>query len=253
LQSDGTGTTNNTDYDLIVTLDQVKGPLTEAGQFDYTITENGVSSSATADVFHVAGNTINGTDADEILIGGGTNDILYGGGGNDVLIGGAGNDQLFGGSGADRLEGGAGNDILDGGSGNDILIGGAGNDIMTGGLGADVFKWSLADAGTAGAPAQDVITDFDTVAGGDKLDLRDLLQGEISQGVGANLESYLHFEKVGSDTIVHISSNGGFSNGYNASNEVQTITLQNVDLVGSFTNDQQIIQNLVDNQKLITD
>jgi len=34
---------------------------------------------------------------------------------------------------------------------------------------------------------------------------------------------------------------------------VQTITLQNVDLVGSYTNDQQVIQNLIDNQKLITD
>ncbi|CAG0959908.1 RTX-I toxin determinant A from serotypes 1/9 [Methylophilaceae bacterium] len=253
LQSDGTGTTNNTNYDLIVTLDQVKGPLYEAGQFDYTITENGVTSSATADVFHVAGNAINGTDADEILLGGGTNDILRGGGGDDVLIGGNGNDQLFGGSGNDRLEGGAGNDTLDGGAGNDILIGGTGNDTLTGGLGADVFKWSLADAGTAGAPAQDVITDFDTVAGGDKLDLRDLLQGEISQGVGANLENYLHFEKAGADTIVHVSSNGGFNNGYNPSNEVQTITLQNVDLVGSYTNDQQIIQNLLDTQKLVTD
>ncbi|MDP2248472.1 MAG: type I secretion C-terminal target domain-containing protein [Nitrosomonadales bacterium] len=217
------------------------------------MTENGVTSSATADIFHVDGNTINGTDADEILIGGGTNDILRGGGGNDVLIGGAGNDQLFGGTGADRLEGGAGNDMLDGGEGNDILIGGAGNDTMTGGLGADVFKWSLADVGSAGMPAQDIITDFDTVAGGDKLDLRDLLQGEISQGVGSNLENYLHFEKVGSDTIVHVSSDGGFQNGYNPSSVVQTITLQNVDLVGTFTNDQQIIQNLVDNQKLITD
>ncbi|MDZ4098847.1 MAG: type I secretion C-terminal target domain-containing protein, partial [Methylophilaceae bacterium] len=254
LQTVGTATTDNTNYNLVVTLDQISGPLYENGQFDYTITENGVSSTATADVFHVSGNTINGTDADEILIGGGTNDILRGGGGNDVLIGGNGADQLFGGSGADRLEGGAGNDTLDGGSGNDILIGGAGNDTMTGGLGADVFKWSLADAGTAGTPAQDVITDFDTVSGGDKLDLRDLLQGEISQGAGTNLEDYLHFELVGDDTIVHVSSSGGFSGGYNASNEDQTITLQNVDLVNGFGGDQAaIIADLVNNQKLITD
>ncbi|PKO24333.1 MAG: midcut-by-XrtH protein, partial [Betaproteobacteria bacterium HGW-Betaproteobacteria-8] len=109
------------------------------------------------------------------------------------------------------------------------------------------FKWSLADAGTAGAPAQDVITDFGN--GEDRLDLRDLLQGEATD----NLENYLHFETVGSDTVVHISSSGGFSGGYNSGNEDQTITLQNVDLVGSLTSDQQIIQNLLDSQKLITD
>jgi Ca2+-binding RTX toxin-like protein len=253
LQSAGTGTASNTDYNLLVTMDNVQGPLYEAGQFDYTITENGATSTATADVFHVSGNTINGTDADEILIGGGGNDILRAGAGNDVLIGGAGNDQLYGGSGADRLEGGIGNDLLDGGSGNDILIGGAGNDTLTGGLGADVFKWSLADAGTTGAPAQDVITDFDTVAGGDKLDLRDLLQGEIGSGVGANLGNFLHFEKVGSDTVLHISHTGAFSSGFNATQETQVITLNNVDLVTGFADDQAIIQNLISNNKLITD
>jgi Ca2+-binding RTX toxin-like protein len=247
-----TGTTD-TNYNLVLTIDDIKGPMNEAGQFDYTVTENGVTSSATADVYHVAGSTINGTDADEILIGGGTNDNLYGGGGNDVLIGGNGEDKLFGGSGADRLEGGAGNDTLDGGIGNDILIGGSGNDTLTGGLGADVFKWSLADVGAPGSPAVDTVTDFNPVAGGDKLDLRDLLQGEIGQGVGANLENYLHFEKSGSDTIVHVSSNGGFSNGYNSAAEVQTITLQNVDLVGSFTNDQQIVADMLSKQQLITD
>jgi len=253
LQTSGTGTTSSTDYNLVLTLDNIVGPMTPAGEFDYTVTEDGVSTTASATVYNVVGNTITGSDADEILIGGAANDVLIGGAGNDVLIGGAGDDQLFGGSGVDRLEGGAGNDTLDGGAGNDTLIGGAGNDILTGGLGADVFKWSLADAGSAGTPASDIITDFDTVTNSDKLDLRDLLQGEIGQGVNANLEDYLHFEKVGSDTVVHVSSNGGFDNGYNPAAEVQTITLQNVDLIGSFTNDQQIIQNLINNQKLITD
>jgi Ca2+-binding RTX toxin-like protein len=235
-------------YNLVMTIDQVKGPIGPAvGSFDYTIAENGETSSATVDVFHVSGNTITGSNADEILIGAGSNNTLLGGGGNDVLIGGVGDDILLGGEGMDRLEGGSGNDTLDGGSGNDLLIGGLGDDILTGGLGADVFKWSLADAGVAGAPAHDVITDFGT--GADRLDLRDLLQGETTE----SLEHYLHFEKSGSDTVVHISSNGGFSEGYNAGNEDQTITLQNVDLIGSFTTDQQIIQNLIDNQKLITD
>ncbi|ACT47693.1 retention module-containing protein [Methylotenera mobilis] len=245
--------TTDTSYNLVLTLTDIVGPMTENGSFEYTVTENGVASSASATVYNVVGNTITGGDGDEILLGGNTNDTLIGGGGNDVLIGGAGNDTLLGGTGADRLEGGSGNDILNGGTGNDILIGGTGNDTLTGGLGADVFKWSLADAGATGTPATDVITDFDTTANSDKLDLRDLLQGEIGSGVGANLENYLHFEKVGTDTVVHISSNGSFNNGYNPAAEVQTITLQNVDLVGSYANDQQVIQNLINNQKLITD
>ncbi|WP_293776083.1 Calx-beta domain-containing protein [uncultured Oxalicibacterium sp.] len=246
-------TNSNTNYNLLVTLDQIQGPLSESAQFDYTVTENGVTSSATADIYHVSGTTIHGTDADEILIGGSTDDILYGGAGNDVLIGGAGNDTLYGGTGADRLDGGAGNDILNGGAGNDILIGGAGNDTLTGGLGADTFKWMLADKGAVGAPAIDTITDFDSVTGGDKLDLRDLLQGEIGQGVGTNLTNYLHFETVGSDTKVHISSSGGFSNGYNAANEDQTIILQGVNLLNGMSGDQQVIQDLITRGKLQTD
>ncbi|MDP2152444.1 MAG: type I secretion C-terminal target domain-containing protein, partial [Methylotenera sp.] len=174
---------------------------------------------------------------------------ILGGSGANMLTGGAGNDYIDGGAGNDTIVGGAGNDRILGGTGNDTIIGGSGNDTLTGGLGADVFKWSLADAGTAGSPAKDVVTDFDMVAASDKLDLRDLLQGENS----TSLENYLHFEKIGSDTVVHISSDGSF-NGTNISTAtVQIITLQNVDLVGSYTNDQQIIQNLLDNQKLITD
>ena len=63
-----------------------------------------------------------------------------------------------------------------------MLIGGAGNDILTGGGGADVFQWVLADRGANGTPAIDSIRDFDTVNGSDKLDLRDLLQGETHVG-----------------------------------------------------------------------
>jgi hypothetical protein len=67
-----------------------------------------------------------------------------------------------------------------------------------------------------------------------------------------NLASYLHFEKSGADTVVHISSTGGFSAGYTSTNEDQTVTLSGVDLIGTM-NDQQIIQNLLNNGKLITE
>jgi hypothetical protein len=153
--------------------------------------------------------------------------------------------------GGDAVLGTPGDDILNGTVYNDIISGGAGDDTLTGGAGDDVFKWSLADAGTAGTPAVDVITDFNTAANTDKLDLRDLLTCEAH--TAASLDNFLHFEKSGSDTIVHVSSNGGFSSGYNFANEVQTITLQGVDLIGSSTTDLDVIQTLINNQKLITD
>jgi hypothetical protein len=140
----------------------------------------------------------------------------------------------------------------------DILIGGAGDDVLTAGSAgvADVFKWELADGGSKGAPAVDTITDFDAApasAGGDVLDLRDLLVGENHDvGVG-NLASYLHFEKSGSDTIVHVSSAGDFASGYSPTKEVQTVILQGVDLVSTMNTDQQIIQDLLTKGKIQTD
>ncbi|MDO9466089.1 MAG: Calx-beta domain-containing protein [Thiobacillus sp.] len=253
LQTSGTTTTA---YNLLLTIDQINGPLGQAGQFDYTLTENGVSTSASASVYSIAGNTLIGGADDEIILGGNNADILIGNAGNDVLIGNGGNDQLFGGEGADRLEGGVGNDLLDGGSGNDLLIGGAGNDTLTGGLGADVFKWELSDRGTAGSPAIDTVTDFDSVVNSDKLDLRDLLLGESHAGTDpGNLADYLHFEVSGSNTVIQISSTGGFAGGYSAGATDQRIVLNNTDLTGGGTlsADQQIIQDLLSKGKLITD
>ncbi len=241
------------DYDLWLS---VNNPVYTPTGFDYTVTESGASDTSHVDVYRSLGTTITGTSADEILIGGSTNDTLIGNAGNDVLQGNAGNDILQGGTGMDLLQGGAGNDTLDGGADADRLMGGAGNDTLTGGLGADVFAWSLADAGTPGSPAADVISDFNPAAvGGDVLDLRDLLVGENHGALTDNLTNYLHFEKSASglDTIVHVSSSGAFSTGFDASKDVQTITLTNVDLVTGFSSDQQIVQNLLNNQKLITD
>jgi hypothetical protein len=105
-------------------------------------------------------------------------------------------------------------------------------------------------------PATDTITLFDTApaaSGGDVLDLRDLLTAEVHDVGTGNLASYLHFEKSGVDTVIHVSSTGEFAAGFNASLEVQTITLTGVDLIGSLTNDQQVIQSLLNNNKLITD
>ncbi|MDZ4251553.1 MAG: Ig-like domain-containing protein, partial [Sulfuritalea sp.] len=165
--------------------------------------------------------------------------------GNKVMMGTAGDDVLLGGSGDDQLSAGLG---------SDLIVGGAGDDLLSGGLldlASDTFRWSLTDAGTGGSPAVDTITDFDTASqasGGDVLDLRDLLSGENS----GNLADYLHFEKVGSDTVLHIKSAGA------AGSEDQTVLLQGVDLyaaagVGIGAPDQDIINDLLTKGKLITD
>ena len=159
---------------------------------------------------------------------------------------------MLGGAAADILVGGGGDDTIDGGSGSDTLVGGSGNDILAGGFGGDIFKWGLADKADAGTPATDTVTDFNAASatsGGDALDLRDLLVGENT----GNLTDYLHFEKVGSDTVVHVSAMGEFSAGFNASKDVQIITLHNVDLVQNFITDHDIVADLLSKQKLITD
>jgi Ca2+-binding RTX toxin-like protein len=93
--------------------------------------------------------TVEGTNARDVVFGGtgadridgrGGSDILYGELGNDFLEGKAGNDKLFGGSGNDALEGGVGNDTLDGQNGNDDLQGNSASlDQIRGGRGNDDF------------------------------------------------------------------------------------------------------------------
>jgi hypothetical protein len=187
-----------------------------------------------------------------------TSTFAYGYGGADSLTGTAGDD---------RLEGGAGNDTLTGNAGNDLLVGGAGDDAMNGGGGADVFAWRLNDGGTTAAPATDTISAFgdaSRAAGGDVLDLRDLLVGETAGTVLGqdNLANFLHFEKSGANTVIHISTTGGFGADPHAvgapstivtSATNQRIVLAGVDLVGGFSTDQQVIQDLLSKGKLNTD
>ncbi|MGF6205709.1 retention module-containing protein [Pseudomonas frederiksbergensis] len=120
--------------------------------------------------------------------------------GNDTLLGGAGNDILFGSGGNDLLDGGKGNDILLGGTGNDTLIGGSGNDILIGGSGADTFVWKAGDTGS------DVIKDF-KASEGDRIDLRDLLQGET----GSTIDNFLKITTVDGVSSLQVSSAGKFN------------------------------------------
>ena len=141
---------------------------------------------------------------------------------NDILTGSSSNDQLV---------------ALDG---DDTLTGGAGSDVLFGGLGADTFVWNFSDAGSPGAPAVDKVGDFN-LAQGDVLHLADLLQGEESNP----LTDYLHFDSDGSNTRVHISSNGGYAGaGYDAGATDQIVVLEGISLSGTNTEIIAQLQNL---------
>lgn len=149
--------------------------------------------------------TINGTNNNDTLSGGGQddlingldgNDVLDGGNGNDTINGDAGNDQLFGGGGTDTLNGSTGNDSLYGGSSSDFLSGGADNDLLNGGSsgdtlsggdGIDTVDYAGSNAGVSvnllnnavsgGHAASDVISGFENIAGSS---FNDTLTGDNS-------------------------------------------------------------------------
>ncbi|WP_218281374.1 tandem-95 repeat protein [Pseudomonas sp. 478] len=134
--------------------------------------------------------------------------------GNDSLLGGTGNDILFGQGGNDLLDAGKGNDILLGGSGNDSLMGGQGNDLLIGGSGADTFVWKAGDTGS------DVIKDF-KASEGDRIDLRDLLQGET----GSTIDNFLKITTVDGVSSLQVSSGGKF-NGADAAAAQPDVTIK---------------------------
>jgi len=142
-------------------------------------------------------------------------DTLLGGAGNDIIFGQGGDDKLYGNAGNDILLGGTGKDLLDGGDGNDILMGGKGDDTLIGGLGGDTFVWKAGDTGS------DVIKDF-KAAEGDRIDLRDLLQGET----GSTIDNFLKITTVGGVSSLEVSSAGKFNTGGAAAAPDVTIKLE---------------------------
>jgi len=216
-------------------------------EFD-AINVNGSQTEDTSSYLSV----VNGTS----LLGGTSgNDTLGSASATQAMFvsGGAGDDALAGGAGNDRLLGGTGNDTISGNAGNDLIVGGQGNDTMTGGAGNDVFRWEFGDQGTAGTPSVDTINDFSSSANNkDVLDMRDLLGGANHAGnAPGNIASFLHFDHSGADTIIHVSTTGGFAGGYSSAVENETIVLKGVDLTANGTQtDAQIITQLLTNGQL---
>jgi len=233
-----TSVSNATSHASGQVVDAVATGTTGTGSFSYEVSDGSLTNDATVSITKQTSTTLTGNGLNNILVGGSAADTINGNEGNDVLVG------------------NAGNDTLNGGSGNDLLIGGLGNDTLTGGAGSDVFRWELADKGTAGlaaTTANDRVTDFSTSTSGEYLDLRDLLQGH-----GATLTNYIDITTSGSDTILRVSTSGGFTNGtYASGSEDQRITLTGVNLYTAYGvtagDDATLIQNLISQGKLKVD
>ncbi|WP_448218733.1 VCBS domain-containing protein [Endozoicomonas sp. 2B-B] len=166
-----------------------------------------------------------GTDSGEIIDGTAQSDTLKGEGGADTLLGGAGDDLIFG------------------GAGEDIITGGAGDDILTGGDDSDTFVWLSSDLGSAAAPAEDVIKDFNTGSGGDIIDLSDVLVDNSTP-----LDQYLSLNFDNGDTTIEVMPDAD-------GDITQKIKLEGVDLsgYGGGSTDAQILNNLISDGNLQID
>ena len=123
------------------------------------------------------GESIKGTEFD---------DIIYANGGNDTVNAGIGDDTIYG---------EAGFDTLYGENGNDVLIGGTGNDHLEGGLGDDTYIYNVGDGLDTIDDDNRGNTDNDTIKFGEGISFSDItfsrkdnnlimtLFNDITQGV----------------------------------------------------------------------
>jgi TIR domain/RTX calcium-binding nonapeptide repeat (4 copies)/Putative peptidoglycan binding domain len=93
------------------------------------------------------GETLPGTESDDVIFLREGDDTSDASGGNDTVCGGEGDDTIDGGPGDDHLHGGAGDDTLLGGEADDTLIGFKGADTVDGGEGEDTCLVDSEDTG----------------------------------------------------------------------------------------------------------
>ncbi|MEL6886679.1 MAG: calcium-binding protein [Pseudomonadota bacterium] len=128
---------------------------------------------------------LSGTQAANLIVGGGRADAMLMGRGGDDTIRSGGESTIFGGSGDDDItgsfrddliRGGRGDDVMNGGSGIDAIFGGVGDDTlagarktsMIGGAGSDTFVFTDGNAKT-----KSVVRDWNHKGDQDRIDLRD--------------------------------------------------------------------------------
>jgi Ca2+-binding RTX toxin-like protein len=151
------------------------------------------------------GDSIPGTNGDDLLEGGVGEDTLDGMAGDDTLLGGEGDDLLLGGDGDDDLFDGQGSDIVEGGAGDDTMRSGAGADAFDGGAGNDTFIWDISSA----TGSLSLVGDLERGVSGflDNASLTDVL---------ANIENYefrarssYQIELIGTDGANRLSAGDG--------------------------------------------
>ncbi|WP_184681658.1 DUF5801 repeats-in-toxin domain-containing protein, partial [Pseudomonas fluvialis] len=274
---------DTTDQDVIKVVDiGLLSPQTSALDanltFDFNLidSDGDVTSSQLLNVAIVNGSNFVGGAGDEVIQATGGNDVINGQDGSDTVsykyatagvsvsletltaqaTGGSGSDTLsnienvIGSSHADNITGNSlsnvlyglgGDDTLSGGGGNDVLLGGTGNDLLNGGTGKDTYVWKAGESGT------DTVTnftrDYASVAEGDRIDLSELLDSDVTGGVNGgpaelgNLLSYLNIttQAPGSgtasvDTVIKVDASGDG----NFATPDQTVVLQDVNLFDQY-------------------
>lgn len=119
--------------------------------------------------------------------------------------------------------------------------------------GVDVLSWTLNETLVTKTPADVAVTQGRGITG-ETLNLRDLLVDDWNSGSTLdNLSDYLHFERDGGDTVIHISSIGGFKGGYDSHQADQTIILKDVEMMHAHVTDNEMIRSLMEQGRLITD
>ena len=147
----GVSFNNDTDVDITITPLPTSVELIGGGGGDILTARGGYGSGQ---VFAGrvtlragdGGDTLTGSNLDDLIVGGAGIDIVGAYGGNDEIRGQGGNDQLNGNDGDDLLVGDAGSDSLVGGNGNDTLeaVDGQADATLSGGAGIDTCSYDAA-------------------------------------------------------------------------------------------------------------
>ncbi|MBB3233268.1 calcium-binding protein [Phyllobacterium endophyticum] len=132
-----------------------------------------------------AGNSFNGSNANEHVHGNGGGDSINAGGGSDIVEGGTGGDSLNGQDGNDYIEGGVAGDAMNGGSGSDTLgYSQSGSSVRVTLNDAGGGTTSGSGSGPGNHAQGDSISGFENVVGSN---FGDTLTGNIHRNVLAGL------------------------------------------------------------------
>ncbi len=189
-------------WGTVLTLEDTDWHLLTSANF-----AGGINPSGAA----VAGESLVGTIDADSLAGGFFNDTLDGGDGNDTIRGSGGDDLIDAGSGDDRIVSGPGKDTVSGGAGDDIIhvLDANQGAVAAGGAGRDIYVVA-APPGATGRNYK--VTDFDTNAAGDLIDVDELIYlsanplpgGEVNFTGGNPFDpalSFLRFVQSDSDDV----------------------------------------------------